>query len=107
MHTALPEQLAHVLPFAPQADAETPATHVPAAEQQPPLHARPAEHDVVHELVDVLHAYLAGQSEAFVQTLVHWPFLQVALAPQAWAAPQPPQLLLSVCSSTQAPLHSV
>jgi hypothetical protein len=41
------------------------------------------------------------------ETHVHEPFWQLKPLAQAWVEPQPPQLFLSVCSLTQAPLQAV
>jgi hypothetical protein len=49
------EQELHAAPLPPHAVGDCPATQLPDA-QQPPLHAWEAEQDVVHVLVDVLHA---------------------------------------------------
>jgi hypothetical protein len=40
-------------------------------------------------------------------TQVHAPLWQLSPVAQAWVDPQPPQLFLSVCSFTHAPLQLV
>ncbi len=40
-------------------------------------------------------------------THAHEPLSQLSPLAQAWPDPQPPQLFLSVCSFTQAPLQLV
>jgi hypothetical protein len=91
-------------PFAQEyaaTDVTQVATHVPA-EQQPPLQAWVAEHDVVHVLVE-LQAWPEGQSLAVVQWLPQEPPAQVLPPVQACEPPQPPQFASSVWKSTQAP----
>jgi hypothetical protein len=96
----------HAAPLPPHAVVDCPATQLPAA-QQPPLHTCDEEHEVVHVLVDVLHAWPTGHWDAELHTFVHAPFLHCWPPVHAKLAPQPPQLLLSVSSLTHSPLQSV
>jgi len=87
---------------------ETPH-EVPSHDDDPEPAVGPghAVHDVApHELVDWLLTHVPLQSCVPAGHLQAPP--AHCLPPvQAYVEPQPPQLLLSVCSSTQAPAHDV
>jgi hypothetical protein len=64
-----------------------------------------APHEVVpHEPVDELLTH-APEHSCVPAGQAQWPLWHVLPPPHANAAPHPPQLLLSLCSSTQAPPH--
>jgi hypothetical protein len=116
---------AHAEPQPPQlALSVCSFTHAPAQGLKPLLHAVPhevpshvadplagpagqAEHDVPHVAVDVLLTHVPLQSCVLPAWHLHWPLWHVLPPAHANAEPQPPQLALSVCSLTQAPVHGL
>jgi hypothetical protein len=62
-----------------------------------------------HAVVDLQHANVTNGMHPVHEFAeqAHTPLWHVSGLAHAWVDPHPPQVLLSVCSLTQAPLHKV
>lgn len=92
----LPAQALQAPPLLPHEPSAVPATHLPPAEQHPPLHVCVALHEVVQTCVVVSHALPAGQSVTELQPQNVAPPAVTHCVPLALAA----QLVQAGCPAT-------